>query len=114
MWLAEERDRERTLATLEEQGLVFVCVDAPQASHLPHLFAVTNPELAIVRLHGRSESTWAAHTPSAAQRFRYLYSQTELEQLAGPIVELAHEAREPFADEQLLSRLRGAQRRPAA
>ena len=94
IWLAQERDRERTLALLEDQGLVFVCVDAPEASHLPHLFAVTNPELSIVRLHGRSESTWAAHTPSAAQRFRYLYSQAELEDLAQPIAELAHEARE--------------------
>jgi len=31
MWLAEERDRERTLRTLEEHRLVFVCVDAPEA-----------------------------------------------------------------------------------
>ena len=29
-WLAAERDRERTLGMLEEHGLVFVCVDAPQ------------------------------------------------------------------------------------
>jgi uncharacterized protein YecE (DUF72 family) len=94
MWLAEERDRERTLATLEDQGLVFVCVDAPDASGLPRLFAVTNRELFLVRFHGRSNSTWADTSRSAAERFRYLYSEAELEQLAQPIAEFAGDARE--------------------
>jgi uncharacterized protein YecE (DUF72 family) len=94
MWLAEQRDRERTLSTLEDQGLVFVCVDAPEASGLPRLFAVTNPDLFLVRFHGRSDSTWADTSRSAAERFRYLYSEAELEELAQPISELAQEARE--------------------
>jgi uncharacterized protein YecE (DUF72 family) len=94
LWLAEPRDRERTLSTLEDQGLVFVCVDAPEASGLPRLFAVTNPELFLVRFHGRSDSTWADTSRSAAERFRYLYSEAELEELALPISELAQEARE--------------------
>ena len=37
MWMAEDRDRERTLAVLEERGIVFVCVDAPEVSGLPRL-----------------------------------------------------------------------------
>lgn len=94
MWLTEERDRERTLRLLEDHGLTFVCVDAPRASGLLRLFAVTNPELLVVRLHGRSESTWAGSSRSAAERFRYLYSQSELEQLAQPIARAAHEASE--------------------
>jgi uncharacterized protein YecE (DUF72 family) len=93
-WLAEERDRERTLAMLEEHGLVFVCVDAPEASGLPRLMAITNPELFIVRFHGRSDSTWADTSGSAAERFRYLYSEKELEELARPIAEHAREVRE--------------------
>ena len=94
MWLAEERDRERTLSTLQDQGLVLVCVDAHEASGLPRFFAVTNPELFVVRFHGRSDSTWADTSRSAAERFRYLYSETELEQLAQPIAEVAQDARE--------------------
>src|SRR5581483_8393603 len=43
MWLAEDRDRERTLKTLEDYELVFVGVDAPEASGLPRVTAVTNP-----------------------------------------------------------------------
>jgi len=93
-WLAEERDRERTLAMLEEHGLVFVCVDAPEASGLPRLMAITNPELFVVRFHGRSDSTWSDTSGSAAERFRYLYSEEELEELARPIAEHAREARE--------------------
>lgn len=94
MWLAEERDRERTLRTLEEHRLVFVCVDAPEASGLPRLLASTNDELAVVRFHGRSDSTWSHTSGSAAERFRYLYKESELKQLAAPIAELTQEARE--------------------
>jgi uncharacterized protein YecE (DUF72 family) len=94
MWLAEPRDRERTLEMLEEHGLVFVGVDAPQVSGLPRLLAVTNPELLVVRFHGRSDRTWSDTSRSAAERFRYLYSQQELEELAGPIAEQAQHARE--------------------
>ncbi len=93
-WLAEERDRERTLAMLEDQGLVFVCVDAPDASKLPRLLAVTNPELLVVRFHGRSDSTWSDTSRSAAERFRYLYKPNELEELARPIAEHASSAHE--------------------
>ena len=93
-WLSEARDRERTLALLEEHGLVFVSVDAPSTSGLPRLLAVTNPELAVVRFHGRADSTWAAHTQTAAERFRYLYSEHELAELAPTLAELAGDARE--------------------
>ncbi len=93
-WLAEERDRERTLAMLEEHGLVFVSVDAPAVSELPRVMAVTNPDLFLMRFHGRSDSTWKDTSGSAAERFRYQYSDEELEELARPIAEHAEEARE--------------------
>jgi uncharacterized protein YecE (DUF72 family) len=94
MWLAEERDRERTLRMLEEHGLVFVGVDAPAVSGLPRLFAVTNAELLVVRFHGRSDDTWAGTSRSAAERFRYLYSEQELDELARQVASVAGEARE--------------------
>lgn len=93
-WLAEDRDRERTLGLLEEHGLTFVGVDAPHVSGLPRLFALTNPDLLVVRFHGRSDSTWKSNARSAAERFRYLYSEAELRELAGQISELAGGARE--------------------
>jgi uncharacterized protein YecE (DUF72 family) len=94
VWLAEHRDRQRTLALLEALGLILVCVDAPEVSGLPRLVAMTSSELLVVRFHGRSESTWAGHSRSAAERFRYLYSAQELAERLPPVVELAREARE--------------------
>jgi uncharacterized protein YecE (DUF72 family) len=93
-WTADERDRERTLALLEEHGLIFVGVDAPPVSGLPRVWAVTNPELLVIRFHGRSDSTWKDTSRSAAERFRYLYSRQELEELAEQVASTAEEAAE--------------------
>jgi uncharacterized protein YecE (DUF72 family) len=93
-WMESERDRERTLGMLEDLGLVYVCVDAPDVSELSRVMAVTSPELFVVRFHGRSDSTWNDTSRSAAERFRYLYSDDELEQFVAPIADHAGEARE--------------------
>ena len=94
MWLAEQKDRERTCRMLGEHKLILVGLDAPEASGLPRFMAVTNQDLAVVRFHGRSDSTWSDTSRSAAERFRYLYTREELAELAKPVAELAHEARE--------------------
>jgi uncharacterized protein YecE (DUF72 family) len=94
MWLAQERDRKRTLRMLEDSGLVFVSLDAPGVSELPRFMAVTNPELFVVRFHGRSDDTWSKQTRTAAERFRYLYSEQELKELARPIADHVSEAKE--------------------
>ncbi len=93
-WLESERDRERTLGMLEDLGLVFVSVDAPEVSELPRVMAVTNPDLFMVRFHGRSDSTWKGTSRSAAERFRYLYSEDELAEFVPSIAEHAEQARE--------------------
>jgi uncharacterized protein YecE (DUF72 family) len=93
-WVAEDRDRERTLGLLEDHGLVFTSVDAPKASGLPRLFATTSEQLFLVRFHGRSDSTWSDTSRSAAERFRYLYKKPELERLTRPILDHVEEARE--------------------
>jgi uncharacterized protein YecE (DUF72 family) len=93
-WVAEDRDRERTLSLLEEHELIFVCVDAPEVSGLPRLLTVTNPELLVVRFHGRLDSTWAGGARTAAERFRYLYSDQELAELAPRLADAASQARE--------------------
>jgi uncharacterized protein YecE (DUF72 family) len=94
LWTREQRDRERTLRMLEDNQLVFVSLDAPSASELPRLIAVTNPELFMMRFHGRSNETWHDTSRSAAERFRYLYSKRELRELAKPISEHIEEAGE--------------------
>jgi uncharacterized protein YecE (DUF72 family) len=47
-----------------------------------------------MRFHGRSDSTWNDTSRSAAERFRYLYSEQELAELAGSVSDVLTEARE--------------------
>jgi uncharacterized protein YecE (DUF72 family) len=90
-WLSED-DRPRTLDLLRELGLALVVVDAPASSGLQTVLSVTNPDLAVVRFHGRADDTWKARNVTAAERFRYLYSRAELEQWAPRARELANSA----------------------
>ncbi|MDQ6927884.1 MAG: DUF72 domain-containing protein [Actinomycetota bacterium] len=93
-WL-EGDECERTFEFLESEDLTFVCVDEPAGfpSSVPPVVAATS-ELAVVRFHGRNTETWEQDTPTAALRFRYLYSRRELEEWVPKINELAESAKE--------------------
>jgi uncharacterized protein YecE (DUF72 family) len=93
-WLAEERDRERTLGLLSELGLPLVCVDMPQGfrSSLPPVAEVTSPDLAVVRFHGRDPKAWEKKT--VTERFRYRYGEDELREWVPRVEHLAEGARE--------------------
>ena len=58
------------------------------------LNAVTSPDLALVRFHGRRRETWEASNIPVVERFRYLYSPEELAEWVPRIREAAQEARE--------------------
>jgi uncharacterized protein YecE (DUF72 family) len=97
-WL-EDENRAETLALLEELAATHVIVDAPktQARNLvPTVLARTSP-LLYVRFHGRNARTWNIRGKSAAERFDYLYSESELAEWAGSLRELAKDARQAFA-----------------
>ena len=90
-WFSE-RARERVLAFERERGLCHVIVDEPQgfASSVPQIWQVTNPTLAILRLHGRNREMWTKKgLPSSAERFNYSYSTPELSTLAESARQLA-------------------------
>jgi uncharacterized protein YecE (DUF72 family) len=90
-----ERTRHEVLAFEREHRLTHVAVDEPQgfANSIPQVWEVTCPDLAVVRLHGRNRDTWARKgLATSAERFNYLYTQTELEELAGPVTRLASDA----------------------
>jgi len=94
-WLDDDHRRE-TLAFLRENGLAYVVVDEPQGfpSSVPQAWEVTNPNLAVLRLHGRNAATWEAKgLASSSERFNYLYSDAELEEFVDPLRKLAAEAR---------------------
>lgn len=88
----DERHRERTLEFERNHELVHVIVDGPQGfrNSVPPIWEVTNPALAVVRLHGRNAETWNAPSNKiASDRFNYDYSDAELQGLAVRIKDLA-------------------------
>ncbi|MGF6968713.1 uncharacterized protein YecE (DUF72 family) [Paraburkholderia sp. WC7.3g] len=90
-WL-DEKHAPSTLAFLRERDLVHVIMDAPPGvTNRAHtVWEVTNPKLAMVRLHGRNAETWnTTGAASASARFDYDYSDEELSELAVPIRSIA-------------------------
>ena len=81
---------EETLGFLEGNGMTYVTVDTPV---FPVVVARTGPD-AYVRFHGRNAATWYKRTGSTAERFDYLYSETELTDWACTLRELADEGAE--------------------
>lgn len=85
LWAEPIAFREAT-ARLRALQMVFVGVDAPRGivSAMPPVDAVTNPQVAILRLHGRNVEAWDARHTTAANRFNYRYGDDELEREVAP------------------------------
>jgi uncharacterized protein YecE (DUF72 family) len=81
---------------LEEAAMTYCIVDQPQlgsGSMPPHL-AVTSPDLAVLRMHGRNQRTWYKKGATSADRFDYLYEEEELLEWVPRARDLADRARE--------------------
>jgi uncharacterized protein YecE (DUF72 family) len=91
-WL-EVRLRERLWSQLREQRMTYVVADTPPGTptSLPLVPAVTTPDLAVVRLHGRRSDLWGAREATVAEKYRYLYDPEELAEWADVILELAEQ-----------------------
>jgi uncharacterized protein YecE (DUF72 family) len=76
--------------------VAYVGVDAPPGDHIPimpALDAVTADGLAYLRMHGRNTEGYL-HGKSVAERFGWIYSDDELEEIAARARGLAEEAGE--------------------
>jgi len=96
-WVSE-RELPHTLRFLEDRGMSYVSVDAPQfpdQATMPPIAAATSP-IGYVRLHGRNRDTYFQLTKSAADRFDYLYTPEELEEWREPVARLAEVTDETF------------------
>ena len=60
---------------------------------MPPLMSVTNPELAIIRFHGRRAETWESRHQDVTERFRYLYSGEQLTAWLGTLSRTIDEVR---------------------
>jgi len=92
-WVSESR-LEQTLGWYEDHGVVWVGVDAPKGTSvtiMPPVDAVTRPELAYLRAHGRNAKGYVSGR-SVAERFAYRYEDGELGEIGERVRELASEA----------------------
>jgi uncharacterized protein YecE (DUF72 family) len=92
-WLAPKL-RERVWDQLRDHGMIYVVADTPPGTptSLPIVPAITTPDLAMVRLHGRRSELWGAREATVVEKYRYLYDRSELEDWLSLILELAEEA----------------------
>ncbi|MCZ7663930.1 MAG: DUF72 domain-containing protein [Thermoleophilia bacterium] len=89
----------RTLDLLTELGTAYVGVDEPRlqsAGVLPPITAATSTT-GYVRFHGRNAATWKARVDSAAERFKYLYTDEELAEWLEPLHRLSEETHVTYA-----------------
>ncbi|WP_412989543.1 DUF72 domain-containing protein [Pediococcus siamensis] len=89
--------RDETMLYLKKLKMTHVSVDEPRTvqNGVPLVATVTNPQLAIVRLHGQNAKGWAEKGPNWRKtRTLYKYSEAELQAFA----QLAHKL-ETQADE---------------
>lgn len=87
---------EETLGWFERARAAFVCVDAPQGkppTMMPPVDAVTNPDVAYFRAHGRNAEGYARGR-SVAERFAWDYADEELHELGQRVETLAEDAGE--------------------
>jgi len=88
-WFEETR-RPRVMDLLRAHRMSYVCIDEPLMR--PDLLAVTNPELAVVRFHGRNVGGWQKRGASVHERFDYLYEPRELAGWVEPLRRLREQA----------------------
>ena len=86
----DNKHREATLAFARNHNFVHVVADTPQgfSNSVPAVWTVTNPRLAILRLHGRNTSKWGTPGATVEERFDYMYSDEELEEIAAHLENL--------------------------
>ncbi|MEY2521267.1 MAG: hypothetical protein QOF24_3026 [Verrucomicrobiota bacterium] len=93
-WVEGERLHE-TLEFLRARAATLVSVDAPAEKHFtimpPDLDAITHPELAYLRLHGRDARAYTTGK-TVASRFNYNYSDDEIAEVAERAGKLSGEA----------------------
>jgi uncharacterized protein YecE (DUF72 family) len=91
IWMESERDQQRTLSFLRDQGLTYVNLDMPQGykSSARHRGG-HRPQARHGPLHGRDPKAWVKKT--VQERFRYRYKPQELQEWVPRIEHLADNA----------------------
>jgi uncharacterized protein YecE (DUF72 family) len=80
---------QRTLDFLAGRQLLLVCLDAPKGPTIAKPPWIATADVAYARFHGHNRQAWFHRATTAAERFKYLYSDDELRQGAHKLRELS-------------------------
>ncbi|HLH76537.1 MAG TPA: DUF72 domain-containing protein [Candidatus Binataceae bacterium] len=84
-WVTPAERRQQTLDFLRLHGLYYTSTDAPAGPSIAPSFVAASGSRIYMRFHGRNAQRWFQKGITPAQRFRYLYSEQELAQVAGNV-----------------------------
>ena len=85
-----------TLQRVEALGVSLARIDLPPAKDHPPADAPTLGPVGYLRVHGRNAATWFARDAGRDQRYDYLYTPPEVEELARATKRLAHGVDETY------------------
>ncbi|MGA2412629.1 MAG: DUF72 domain-containing protein [Candidatus Binataceae bacterium] len=87
-WTEEPPNRGATLEFMRDHRFIHVVIDAPSAPSIPPMVLAATADDAYIRFHGRNRDNWFRRDISVAERYQYLYAESELGEWADRIKQL--------------------------
>jgi uncharacterized protein YecE (DUF72 family) len=87
-WVREKAQRAATMKFLRSHGLYYTSIDAPEDDSIVPSFIEASGDQVYMRLHGKNRENWFKRNITAAERYKYLYSERELSSLANGLERL--------------------------
>jgi uncharacterized protein YecE (DUF72 family) len=81
-WVSDQARRAETMEFLRSNGLYYTSIDAPDDPAIVPSFVAATGDQVYLRFHGKNRENWFKRNITAAERFKYLYSERELQSLA--------------------------------
>jgi uncharacterized protein YecE (DUF72 family) len=78
-WVRDESRRTETMKFLRSRGLYYTSIDAPEDNSIVPSSVEATGDQVYVRFHGRNRENWFKRNITPAERFKYLYSERELQ-----------------------------------
>jgi uncharacterized protein YecE (DUF72 family) len=91
-WVRDETQRADTMKFLRSHGLYYTSIDAPEHKSIVPSFIEATGDQVYMRLHGKNRDNWFKRNITPAERYKYLYSERELQSVATDLQKLDERA----------------------
>jgi len=87
-WVLDKAQRADTMKFLRSHGLYYTSIDAPEDKSIVPSFIEATGDQVYMRFHGKNRDNWFKHNITPAERYKYLYSESELQSAASDLKKL--------------------------